>query len=45
MNNYGFIADGHYGLNKEQMAKLARELQDNNPMQDINKHYDDEIIS
>jgi hypothetical protein len=43
MNNYGFIDDGHYGLNKEQMAKLARELQDNNPMQDINKHYDDEI--
>jgi len=23
MNNYGFIDDGHYGLNKEQMAKLA----------------------
>lgn len=44
MNYSGFhIDDGHYGLPKEQMAKLAKELQDNNPMHDINKHYDDEI--
>ena len=44
MNNYGYnIDDGHYGLHKEQMAKLAKELQDNNPMHDINKHYNDEI--
>ena len=33
MNNYGYsIDDGHYGLPKEQMAKLSKELQDNNPM-------------
>ena len=44
MNNYGYsIDDGHYGLPKEQMAKLSKELQDNNPMHDINKHYNDEI--
>ncbi|MBQ8158476.1 MAG: hypothetical protein IJ081_05595 [Prevotella sp.] len=44
MNKYGFsIDDGHYKLPNEQMAKLAKELQDNNPMHDINKHYNDEI--
>lgn len=44
MNNYGFNIDGgHYSLPKEQMAKLAKELQENSPMHDINKHYDDEI--
>ena len=44
MNNNGFsIDDSHYKLPREQMAKLAKELQDNNPMHDINKHYNDEI--
>lgn len=27
-------------LPKEKVAKLVKELQDNNPMRDINKHYD-----
>ena len=44
MNNYGItIDDSHYRLPKEQMAKLAKEMQENRPMHDINKHNDDEI--
>ena len=33
-NNGFFIDDGHFEISKEQMAKLAKELEDNNPMQE-----------
>lgn len=44
MNSFNLnVDDGRYKLPKDQMAKLAKELQDNSPMHDINKHYNDEI--
>lgn len=42
-NNGFFIDDGHFEISKEQMAKLAKELEDNNPMHDINKHNHEEL--
>ena len=42
-NNGFFIDDGHFEISKEQMAKLAKELEDNNPMHDINRHNNEEL--
>ena len=44
MNSFNLnVDDGRYKLPKEQVAKLAKGVQDNSPMHDINKHYNDEI--
>lgn len=41
--NSFYIDDGHFEIPKEQMAKIAKDLQENSPMHDINKHYKEEI--